>query len=360
MTDFKFRIMWLRERFKWMGKHSGYDRVCNAIASLNNNDDYTSIWREPGKPLPRGSHRLFSLLPKRAKYSPFYAVDSAVTEIEALWKSLYKRPQCVHITYAENNLGILPDLSKIFSFKTVGTVHQQPAWWKANHLCPERISVLDGLIVLASQDVVYFEQFMPGRVFFIPHGVDTVFFCPLETEVDYPRCVFSGQYQRDFKTLAEVIARVSVQNPQIKFDLIVPKDKRNHSSLSSIMGNENVFWYAGISDEQLLQIYQQASMLFLPLLDCTANNALVEAIACGLPVVSNSVGGIGDYTQDTFADLFAVGDVERMSQAVLRLAQDKEERKKRGMAARSFARQNLSWERVAVQTLEVYSKVLSK
>lgn len=360
MTDIELRLMWLRERFKWMGQHSGYDRVCSAIANLNSNNNYTNIWREPGKPLPRGSHRLFSLLPKRAKYSPFYAVDSAVTEIEALWKSLYKRPECVHITYVENNLGILPDLSKILSFKTVGTVHQQPAWWKANHLCPERLSVLDGLIVLASQDIPYFEQFLPGKVFFIPHGVDTAFFCPLETEVNYPRCVFSGQYQRDFHTLTEVIERVTAQNPQIKFDLIVPKDKRKHPSLSRIAENENVFWYAGISDEQLLQIYQQASMLVLPLLDCTANNALVEAIACGLPVVSNAVGGIGDYTRNTFAELFPIGDTEGMSNAILRLVDDSEERKKRGIAARSFAQQNLSWERVAVQTFEVYSKVLSK
>ena len=101
-------------------------------------------------------------------------------------------------------------------------------------------------------------------------------------------------------------------------------------------------------------------MMVLPLLDCTANNALIEAIACGLPVVSNDVGGIRDYTRNTFADLLPVGDVEGMSNAILRLVDDLEERKKKGILARLFAQQNLSWERIAVQTLELYSKVLSK
>ncbi len=138
----------------------------------------------------------------------------------------------------------------------------------------------------------------------------------------------------------------------------MPKDKRQHPSLSRIAENKNVCWYAGILDTQLRQIYQQASMLVLPLLDCTANNALVEAIACGLPIVSNDVGGIRDYTRDNFANLLPVGDTEGMSNAILRLIDKPEERKKRGIAAWLFAQQNFSWERIAVQTLEAYNKVL--
>ncbi len=144
----------------------------------------------------------------------------------------------------------------------------------------------------------------------------------------------------------------------IAFDLIVPNDGRQDPSFLRIARHEQVFWHSGISDLQLRDIYQQASMLVLPLIDCTANNALIEAIACGLPVISNQVGGLPDYTRDSFADLFPVGDVEGMTQAILKLADDLQEREKRSQAARLFAQENLGWDKIAAQTLEIYHKVM--
>ena len=159
-----------------------------------------------------------------------------------------------------------------------------------------------------------------------------------------------------------VIEKVLAQNPHIHFDILLANKNRTqtNSKLISIARHEQVHWYGGISDEQLRKLYQQATMLVLPILDCTANNALVESISCGLPVISNDVGGLRDYTRSDFAELLQIGDVDGFVNAILELAENRQEQVKRSKAARNFAETYLNWTHIANKTLEIYNKVIDQ
>lgn len=357
------KILWLRERFRWMGNHSGYDQLCQAIAQMGTVND-SSIWREFGKNLPRGSRRILLHLGRGAKVSPFYDHYSTLAELEVLWKTITQKPDLLHINYVENNLGFLLNWKKRLSLKIVGTAHQPASWWRLMHRYEDSVAGLDALIVPANREVLYFEHYLPGRVFFVPHGVDTTFFQPKPKIEDseqiqsYPRCVFSGTWLRDIHTLVEVVDRVIAQNPSVRFDIILPRYSRENPALYKIARHEQVVWHAEVSDDKLRRIYQDANLLLLPVHDSTANNALLEAMSCGLPVVSNHIGGILDYTRSDFADLLPVGDVNGMVEAVMRLIDNPQEQKRRGVAARFFVEENLDWEKIAFQTLDVYSKLL--
>ena len=53
--------------------------------------------------------------------------------------------------------------------------------------------------------------------------------------------------------------------------------------------------HQNVSDEKLRDFYQKSYLLLMPMESCSANNSLVEALACGLPVVTTAIGGIEDY-----------------------------------------------------------------
>jgi glycosyltransferase involved in cell wall biosynthesis len=353
-------VLWLRERFSWMGSYSGYDQMCETIDDLEPHI-HSSVFRHPDQSLFKVLGLLLGYITKTKIVNPGYNLSSKIAEVNAILSSFRHPYSILHITYVENHLGILPKFRRYLPPCLIGTSHQPASWWRLQHSSPEIVSSLDALIVVAKAQVKYFSEFLPNRVYFIPHGVDIDFFKPDDLSdkgnKNQPRCVFSGTWLRDLETLSSVIDKVISFNPGIRFDIILPRSKRKNEILYRIARHEQVSWHAGISDEQLRRVYQQATLLLLPLLDCTANNALLESMASGLPIVSNNVGGLLDYTKSTFAELLPVGDVDGLAHAVLDLVDRPTELQARGEASRSFAEVNFSWEKVALQTLSLYQEV---
>lgn len=349
-----------------MGRHSGYDQVCDAVKSIRLSHEYTDVLRRPAGKNTKIINIILRNLFISLGLSPFYQFNSAIAETQALARCARSRHDLIHVLYAEIDLCMLPLLRRRFGYRVVGTAHQPDIWWHVIRRTPKSITALDSLIVVSSKQADFFEQYLPGRVHFIPHGIDTSFFRPPDDagsgqdKAGSIRCVYSGKWLRDIQTLVRVIDRVIAVKPDIGFDMIVPMDNRDDPGFRRLASYKQVFWHAHLSDEQLLRVYQNAGMLLLPVIDSTANNALLEAMACGLPIVSNKVGGLLDYTRESFADLLPPGDAEGMANAVLRLADHPEEREKRGAAARLHAEENLTWEEIARRTLDVYERTLQQ
>ena len=87
-------------------------------------------------------------------------------------------------------------------------------------------------------------------------------------------------------------------------------------------------------------------------------NAVLEAMAAGLPVVSTRVGGIPDLIDDEVTGLLvAPGDPEALAAAVTRLVTDESLRLRLGAAARERAR-DFSWQACADRHVELYEMLL--
>lgn len=363
MQEFQYQICWLREKFPWMGNYSGYDVLCDYIQEISC-CNHISVYRPSKQALPGVINRVVEKAIRSFRKSKSYDANGLVTEMSAVLRSIGKSIDVTHVLYVERTLGLLPHITPKIRGKLIGTVHQPPILWQNGRHHIDLLKDLSALIVLSKVSFDYFEQYLPGRVHYVPHGIDTVFFHPdwkrngNQKGQEPPRCVFSGTWLRDIEVLTNVIIEVLRRNRSYRFDLLIPKEQRKDPYFSKLDGYDQICWHENLSNSQLRELYQNASLLLLPIKECTANNALLEAMACGLPVVSNNVGGLRDYTREDFAKLLPVGDVDGMVEAVLSLTSDLESCLLKGLQARSFVEENFNWPKIAGNTVTVYRKAL--
>ena len=113
---------------------------------------------------------------------------------------------------------------------------------------------------------------------------------------------------------------------------------------------------AAFPTSQLLDLYRKSHLLLLPLNDCTANNAVLESMACGLPVFTTEVGSIRDYVDDSCGRLVPLHDADCLVDALIQADEDRDLLRRMGAAARAKAEQ-FSWPRVAERMLDFYRQI---
>lgn len=115
-----------------------------------------------------------------------------------------------------------------------------------------------------------------------------------------------------------------------------------------------------ISREKMAYLLGRADLVLNP---STADNmpiSILEAMACGVPVVSTGVGGIPYLLEDgRTALLVDSGDAEGMAHAALRLLRDQGLAARMAEAARAEVQQ-YSWTRVRVALGDVYDEALPR
>lgn len=98
----------------------------------------------------------------------------------------------------------------------------------------------------------------------------------------------------------------------------------------------------------------------LPSLSEAFSNSIMEAMACGVPVVASNVGGNPELTGEHVerGHLFQVSDRQRLAEMLLHLAGNPEERAQLSAAARQWVEQNLAMPVAVARMGEIYDKYL--
>lgn len=111
---------------------------------------------------------------------------------------------------------------------------------------------------------------------------------------------------------------------------------------------------------QVEEVLAGADLFLLPSETESFGLAALEALACEVPVVATTVGGIPDVVSDgEDGFLCGVGDVEAMSDRCLELLADDERRRQFGRRGRRKAIEKFSEDRVVKQYRAVYERVLA-
>lgn len=90
-------------------------------------------------------------------------------------------------------------------------------------------------------------------------------------------------------------------------------------------------------------------------------NALMESMACGVPVVATAVGGVPELVEDGIhGRLVPYGDRAAMAEAILWMIEHPEERRIMGEKARDRIRSQFSTERMVRETQATYMELLPR
>ncbi len=350
------RVHAVYTRYPHMGAHSGVTQLARYLdpsvcavrlsAASDSDDDM---------PLPHGRVRDW-LRGRVQRRMPWYKLSDLAAEARALSECLLGRSDIVHFLDAEHCGQYLPGLLKRVGprrVRTAATFHQEPEL--VEELSDrELISRIDLVVLVSPSQSPYFLGFLPEqRVRVILHGVDADFFRPQDAarEADGFRCITVGHWLRDWKALGAAAHRLASLRD---VELHVVTDRE-----TGLEGRANVRIHRRVDDDVLLRLYQQSDVLLLPLTGATANNALLEGIACGLPVVSTDLPSVRAYLPGREALLAKRNDDGELVEGVLRLRADPDLRAVMSRCARARA-EELSWRRVARAYEEAYSELVAR
>ena len=225
----------------------------------------------------------------------------------------------------------------------------------------EALKTADRVVLLASDCLNGYTEFCEkDRLTVIPHGVDVHFFEPHSSAGRQPMVLTVGNWLRDYRLWADVVEQVATRDAQVQFTVVAAPattatiQRRVQSALRG-----RVQFVSGLTDHQLRNLYQRAWLVFLPLIDATANNAILEAMACGTPLLVTDLPVTREYV-GTCGDFFTAGVVDECVAKLTSMLQERSRREELGFAARRRAVEHFDWERIARRYSDLYRDVLAE
>lgn len=285
----------------------------------------------------------------------WYGLSDLAAEASAFAGAAARRIDVVHLLDGEHGLRYLAPALRRASFARTGviaTFHQPPSLL---HEVVDRAALadVDRVAVVAPTQVEYFAQFLPAdRIEVVLHGIDAEYFrpAPAADPRESFRCISVGHWLRDWAAIRAVALDLR-DDPRVAFDVVTNRP-------TGLEDLSNVAIHRDVSDDRLLALYQNADALLLPLHDATANNAVLEAIACGLPVITSDLPSLHAYLPGGEAIFVKNNQVDDLAAAVRVLQEDLDLRATMGRRARRRA-ETLAWPRVAQAWQEIYTAVVA-
>ncbi|WP_225035565.1 glycosyltransferase family 4 protein [Winogradskyella sp. SM1960] len=194
-------------------------------------------------------------------------------------------------------------------------------------------SILSHFIVYDQPEMktrFFSNQIFANKIGLIPHGVDLLKFFPLEKS---PHSAFNMCYVGNINSNKNqlFVLKAMLNFPEnIHLNLFGKPDLNYKSTLESFIEVNNlkhrVHFRGFITQSQLPEMFRTQDVLVLSSLEEGFPVCLLEAMACGLPVLSSDSGGgakfmLQDMTKDC---LFSIDDSADFENKILNLIQDQD------------------------------------
>jgi glycosyltransferase involved in cell wall biosynthesis len=306
--------------------------------------------RKPGSNVVK---RLSDAIAARISLSRWSRRSSLKMELEAYSILRKHKIDIIHYLWGDRDISFMDFFKKKNSLKLVISLHNCASMLGETFNFPKRLKKFDALILMSKLQRPYFEKagVSPAKIHVVLHGIDCNSFFPGDRrDKETFQLLFVGSWRRNFSFLVEICKRLQ-EISEIKI-VVVTRPKFHHL----FKNLDNVITKPRLSDENLLTTYHQASCFLMTAEDATANNALLEAMACGLPIVAERVGGIPEYVNNDCALLSNPKDLDSIVASIMAISQSEEIRRRMGEASRRRA-EELDWPIIAKKIKEIYNQL---
>ncbi len=217
----------------------------------------------------------------------------------------------------------------------------------------------------AKRDTIEFFGAPESKITTIPHGYTNI--CALEEQkVDLPpRFFFFAGTLKERKNVMRIIqafGKFKQKYPSLEHKLVIAGKKTGeyYQSLVTYVNSHaldsSVFFLGHVNDNHLSYIYRRAEALVFPSLIEATGNPIIEAMYCGLPVITSNINGPAELGGNGSAILVDPSSVDDIMYGMDRVANNPEYRA--ALVAKGHEQVKLfSWENAASSMITLLTNV---
>jgi len=203
-------------------------------------------------------------------------------------------------------------------------------------------------------------RYFPGEYRLLPNGVDTQLFSPrgpaLEgREQGEFHLLFVGRDEprKGLDVLLRALPLVRERRPDVRL-LVVGSERRGEEE-------KGVTWLGRLPDRRIPAAYRSARIMVSPALGGESFGiVLLEAMACGLPVVASDIPGYRTLIEDDAQGLLTPpGDAAALADSLVVLLNDEARRERMAKEALRKA-EEYSWHNLVEKVEEAYGKAVER
>ena len=116
-----------------------------------------------------------------------------------------------------------------------------------------------------------------------------------------------------------------------------------------------------VPNDELSKLFQKASIVVLPYIEATQSGIVAIAFAYGKPVVVTNVGSLPEVVEDgKHGFVVPPRDEKALANVIIKLLKDNDLRIRMGRNAFQAGKTDLSGDRIAEKSIEIYNKTLNR
>jgi len=204
------------------------------------------------------------------------------------------------------------------------------------------------------------QQFGLEKISMLPNVVDTDLFYPAVSMPDEIRFIhISGLEElKNPRAIMKAFAIVTKKYPSVKLDIFGPPDKGLLHFATELQVKDNINFHGEIPQVQLADFIRKSIALILYSAYETFGCVIIEANACGIPVIVSDIPVFHETVQEGVNGIFVrPNDSEALAERMIEMIKTRASFNSKTIASKSS---KFTYEKVGKQFSDWYNEILSK